>query len=135
MPLPNLIAGGLFSLGEEIIKRVWPDPSQQQEALLELKKLEQQGELAQLAVNFQEAQHESLLVAGWRPFVGWVCGLAFAYTFILQPFMSFFAVLAGADLTNLPELDIGTMIPVLMGMLGLGWLRTQEKKDGVNKNR
>lgn len=135
MPLPNLIAGGLFSLGEEIIKRVWPDPSQQQEALLQLKKLEQQGELAQLAVNLQEAQHESLLVAGWRPFVGWVCGLAFAYTFILQPFMSFFAVLAGADLTNLPELDIGTMIPVLMGMLGLGWLRTQEKKDGVNKNR
>ncbi len=135
MPLQNLMTGGLFSLGEQIIKRVWPDKAEQQKALLELKKLEQQGELAQLAVNLQEAKHESLFVAGWRPFIGWVCGLAFAYTFIAQPIMAFFAIILGADLAGLPELELGTMMPVLMGMLGLGWLRTQEKREGVNKNR
>ena len=135
MALQSILAGGLLSLGEAIVRRVWTDPAEQQQALLALRKLEQDGELAQLAVNLVEARHESLFVAGWRPFVGWVCGLSFGYTFVLQPFMAFIAVAFGADLAPLPQLDIGMMIPVLMGMLGLGWLRTQEKKEGVNKNR
>jgi len=135
MALQTLLTGGLFSLGESIIKRVWPDPLEQQKALVEWKELEQRGELAQLAVNLKEAQHESLFVAGWRPFIGWVCGVAFAYAFVFQPLAAFVAVAAGTDLAGLPALDIGTMVPVLMGMLGLGWLRTQEKREGVNKNR
>ncbi len=133
--IQSLLTGQLFSLGESLIKRVWPDPADQQKALLELQKLEQNGDLAQLAVNMTEAKHESLFVAGWRPCVGWVCALAFAYSFIAQPFLMFLATMIGRDLSNLPQLDLSTMMPVLMGMLGLGWLRTQEKCEGVNKRR
>ena len=135
MALQKLMTGGLFQFGEQIIKRIWPDPAEQEKALLALRDLEQKGDLAQLAVNLREAQHESLFVAGWRPFVGWVCAGAFAYAFVLQPFLIFISTLWGHDLSALPDLNIGTMMPVLMGMLGLGWMRTHEKKTGANKNR
>ena len=100
--------------------------------------MEQDGELAQIAVNMEEARSEHLFVSGWRPAVGWVCVAAFAYTFVLMPFGSFVALVSGMDpliLDALPDLDIGAMLPVLGGMLGLGAMRTYEKKNNANKNR
>ena len=135
MAVQRLLSSGVFNFAEHIIRRVWPDPAEQDKALLQLREMEQEGDLAQLAVNLQEAQHESLFVAGWRPFVGWVCACAFAYAFILQPFLIFLGVFWGRDLSALPSLEVGTMMPVLMGMLGLGWMRSHEKQKGVNKNR
>ena len=89
--------------------------------------------LAQLEVNKAEASHRSVFVAGWRPFVGWVCGVALAYHFILAPLLQFSFALAGMD-QELPEFEFRQLSTVLMGMLGLGGLRTFEKMKGVSRN-
>ena len=89
-------------------------------------------DLAQLEVNKQEASHRSLLVAGWRPFVGWTCGLALFYTYLVQPTATFVLAQTG-HLIQLPPVDLSAMMPVLLGMLGLGGLRSFEKYKGVSK--
>ena len=89
-------------------------------------------DLAQLDINKTEAAHRSLFVAGWRPFIGWSCGVALAYTYIVQPILTFGLAQSGY-LVDLPAVDISQMMPVLMGMLGLGGLRSWEKVKGVSK--
>lgn len=84
----------------------------------------------QIEVNKAEAASASLFKGGWRPFIGWVCGIAFAYHFVVQPILVFVLVAAGLAIPDLPEFDMGTLMPVLMGMLGLGGLRTFEKVQG-----
>ncbi len=75
-------------------------------------------------VNEAEARHRSIFVAGWRPFIGWICGLAFAFHYIALPL-----ILTYTDHTP-PEFDTNSLFTVLMGMLGLGAMRTYEKKQG-----
>ena len=89
-------------------------------------------DLAQLDINKQEAAHRSVFVAGWRPFIGWTCGIALAYNYLLQPILIFVLAQTG-HLMNLPSMDLNEIMPVLMGMLGLGGLRTFEKYKGVSK--
>ena len=93
----------------------------------------QQLAMAQIEVNKAEASSGSVFKGGWRPFIGWVCGLAFAYHFILQPILLFGIAVAGVSFPPLPAFDMSQMMPVLLGMLGLGGLRTYEKKTGVTK--
>ena len=88
--------------------------------------------LAQLEVNKVEAAHKNVFVAGWRPFTGWVCASALAYHFILEPIIVFGLALNNIQLT-LPQFDMGSLLTVLMGMLGLGGLRTFEKTKGITK--
>tara|TARA_R110000803_G_scaffold48216_2_gene100160 strand:+ start:3303 stop:3698 length:396 start_codon:yes stop_codon:yes gene_type:complete len=87
----------------------------------------------QLEVNKAEAASASVFKGGWRPFIGWTCGFAFAYHFVVQPFMLFAVAMFGLDIPPLPVFDMSTLMTVLMGMLGLGGLRTYEKKTGVSK--
>jgi hypothetical protein len=89
--------------------------------------------LAQIEVNKAEASSGSLFKGGWRPFIGWVCGGAFAYHFVLQPVIVFAVLTAGVDLPPLPEFDMASLMTVMMGMLGLGGLRTYEKQKGIAK--
>jgi hypothetical protein len=89
--------------------------------------------LAQIEVNKAEAASGSLFKGGWRPFIGWVCGGAFAYHFVLQPVIVFAVLTAGVDLPPLPEFDMASLMTVMMGMLGLGGLRTYEKQKGISK--
>ena len=89
--------------------------------------------LSQIEVNKAEAASGSVFKGGWRPFIGWVCGVAFAYHFILQPIILFAVLTAGIQLPPLPQFDMSQMMPVLLGMLGLGGLRTYEKKSGITK--
>lgn len=93
----------------------------------------QQIAMAQIEVNKAEAQSSSVFKGGWRPFIGWVCGFAFAYHFIIQPVLIFGVGVAGIQLPALPEFDMSQMMPVLLGMLGLGGLRTFEKQKGITK--
>src|SRR6056300_361662 len=86
----------------------------------------------QLEVNKVEAAHNSLFVAGWRPFIGWTCGLGMFGNFITIPFSNFILALLEYDIV-IPLVPLETMMPVLMGMLGLGAMRTYEKKAGVSK--
>jgi hypothetical protein len=86
----------------------------------------------QLEINKTEAASRNIFVAGWRPFIGWVCGVAMAYNYVAQPMLIF--GLAQADyLVALPAIDLSEMMPVLLGMLGLGGLRSFEKFKGLSK--
>lgn len=87
----------------------------------------------QLEINLAEAKSGSVFKGGWRPFIGWVCGFAFAYHFILQPLIVFGVSVAGVEIPALPEFDMGSLMTVMMGMLGLGGLRTFEKQKGLTK--
>jgi len=89
-------------------------------------------DLAQLDINKTEAAHRSVFVSGWRPFIGWSCGAAMALNFIVFPLASFVLAQTG-HLVKLPTLDMSEMMPVLMGLLGLGGLRTVEKIKQVSK--
>lgn len=89
--------------------------------------------MAQVSVNREEAKHRSIWVSGWRPFIGWVCGVALAYHFVLMPLILFGVTVSGVEIPALPEFDMGSLMTVLMGMLGLGGLRTFEKTKGLTK--
>tara|TARA_R110000772_G_scaffold105680_2_gene207482 strand:- start:279 stop:680 length:402 start_codon:yes stop_codon:yes gene_type:complete len=93
----------------------------------------QEAMLAQVEVNKAEAESGSVFKGGWRPFIGWVCGAAFAYHFVLQPFIVFGVTVAGVQVPELPTFDMGSLMTVMMGMLGLGGLRSYEKKQGLTK--
>ena len=86
----------------------------------------------QLEVNKAEAQHKSLFVSGWRPAVGWCCVFGMMGNFMVIPFTNFVLALLNIDVV-VPLIDTATMMPVLMGMLGLGAMRTYEKRTGVSK--
>ena len=120
----------LFEVGSKVLDRILPDPTQQAAAKLELLKLQQNGELAQITgqmdINKVEAASSSLFVSGWRPSIGWVCGAGFAVQFVIGPLAEWGAALAGHPV-KFPQMDTGTMMPLLLGMLGLGGLRTAEK--------
>ena len=79
------------------------------------------------------AQHRSIFVAGWRPFVGWTCGIALAWHFVLAPLTMFVCAYIGVTIPELPTFDVSSLLTVLMGMLGLGGLRTFEKTKGIAK--
>lgn len=134
-----------LNIGESVIKRIWPDPAQQADALHKLKELEQKGDLAwldadvklmsgQMEINKMEAMHGGKFKGGWRPAVGWICAFAMAYKFILFPFIvsmvQITAHFTGAELfplENLPVLEWAELSVVLLGMLGIGGMRTIEK--------
>jgi hypothetical protein len=88
----------------------------------------------QLEVNKVEAAHKNMFVAGWRPAVGWVCVAGMAGNFILIPFANFALALSSSDIV-IPLIALSEMMPVLMGMLGLGAMRTVEKTKGVQRER
>ena len=97
-----------------------------------LARVAQQPALVQAEINKIEAAHRSVFVSGWRPFIGWSCGVALAWSYVVTPILHFGLAQAGL-LVDLPAMDMSEMMPVLMGMLGLGGLRTFEKFKGVTK--
>lgn len=96
--------------------------------------------LAQMEVNKQEAKNGQLFVSGWRPSVGWTCAAALAWTFVLSPVLQSIVYYIGQfsdidiDMSGLPVFDLATLMPVLLGMLGLGGLRTYEKVNSVARS-
>ena len=119
-----------------VIDRLLPDKTQAAQAKADLLEMQVKGELdnaiAQLQVDAAEAQNKSLFVAGWRPFVGWACGIAFVYSFMLQPLIITILVACKVnfDASKLPALNLGQMITVLLGMLGMGAMRSVDKANG-----
>ena len=123
----------ILNVANTVLDRILPDKTQAAAAKASLLEATVKGELdnavAQLQVDAAEAQSKSVFVAGWRPWIGWVCGFAFAYTYVVQPFFSFFAALAKHPV-NLPPVNLDGMMPVLLGMLGLGAMRSWDKANG-----
>jgi hypothetical protein len=118
----------------KLLDKVIPDADTKQRIAHEIATLAetQAHEIAkaQIEVNRTEAGNKNLFVAGWRPAVGWVCCLGMASNFLVIPLANFALALSGSPVV-VPLIDLSTMLPVLMGMLGLGGLRTYEKTKGV----
>ena len=123
--LDDAIAAGL-----KVLDKFIPDPEAKAKAEGELRDALLGWDNHQTDVNRAEAQSTSLFVAGWRPFIGWTCGAAFAYHYVVQPLLVFLAALDGMPLA-LPNFSMDSLMTILLGMLGLGGLRTYEKFKGV----
>ena len=141
-----LLLSGLFDLGKGLIDRLWPDPAQKAAAALELARMQQNGELAQLAaetdlaklqvqVNLEEAKSANWFVAGWRPFIGWTCGCGLAYVSIIEPLARFAAQVWFHYTGSFPIIDTTITMQVLLGMLGLAAARTVEKVKNAEGRR
>lgn len=116
-----------LDLAGNVINKIWPDKTEQEKAELALIVATVQG---QMAVNQTEAAHPSVFVSGWRPYIGWVCGMAFAWNWIGLPVTKVALSLNGTDMTLEPA-SMAEMMPVLLGMLGLAGMRTYERVEGV----
>jgi hypothetical protein len=133
--------GSLADLVGKVIDRVIPDPKAKGEALQKLAELQQTGELAKLAadtdlakgqmkINEIEAASPSVFVSGWRPAIGWTCGAALAMQFIVGPLLLWGSHLVGHPV-GIPEMNMAELMPIILGMLGLGTLRTVERMNNV----
>ena len=120
-----------------LLDKFIPDATERQKLAHEIATMAQknahENAMAQIEVNKTEAASNSIFKGGWRPFIGWVCGVAFAYHFVLQPFLIFVLTTLGQPVPYLPEFDMASLMTVLGGLLGLGGLRTFEKYKGVTK--
>lgn len=88
--------------------------------------------LLQGEITLQEAKHRSVFVAGWRPAIGWVCATGLCYHFLVLPFAGLISAFWRPDVV-LPTLDVSELMTLVLSLLGLGGLRTFEKKTGVSK--
>ena len=133
--------GPIAGLVGDVLKRVLPPEKMSEgeraklesDMTLELTKMDWSGTMAQIQVNLEEAKSEKWWKAGWRPFIGWVCGVALAYRFVLQPMLIFVVAVIKWQLPPLPTLETGELMTLVLGMLGLGGLRSWDKKNGTSK--
>jgi hypothetical protein len=127
------IAESITGVAGKVLDKFVQDKDLKAKLDQEMKMAFHEANLAQIELNKEEAKSSSLFVSGWRPFVGWTCGVALAYHFILEPFIKFIVVINGVDV-ELPTFDFSQLSSILMGMLGLGGLRTYEKMKKVERN-
>lgn len=135
-----VIASLLPILGS-VLDKVIPNAAERERAKAEiaLKLMQNETELVklfaaqdqgQIEINKEEAKSSSLFVSGWRPFIGWTCGVGCAWAFILKPILDWAVTIAGSTVT-LPQLQTGELMSLMLGLLGMGTLRTYEKFKGV----
>ena len=131
--MTSFIGGSIGDAFQKIMSVFKVDPTVALQSRTDIEKiqLELQGKLVdqvtqQIAVNQAEAANRSVFVAGWRPAIGWICGLALFTDFIVGPIGTWIAALLKHP-TPFPQLDLGSLLPLLLGMLGLGAMRTAEK--------
>lgn len=118
MPKLNVITGIIDKVVDNV-DRFTLDKEEKANLIAEINK-------AQLEVNKVEAGSTNLFVSGWRPFVGWTCGIALCYHFVLQPFLVFLLYSFGYQI-DLPVFNMETLTTILLGLLGLGGMRSLEK--------
>lgn len=137
-----LLAGGIFDLLSNVLDKVFPDPVEAARAKVELIKMQQDGRLAELAdetsrlnaqvgVNQVEAASPDKWTSGWRPAFGWIGALVILSQFILRPFAPWIMEVFGFHVPPIPSIDMEALWPLILGILGLSWNRSQDKKNGV----
>jgi hypothetical protein len=126
MALDPITAG--IDLVREVVSRVWPDATEtdKQKAVMALAELQ-----AQTDINKIEAANQNIWVSGARPFILWICGVAFAYSALLEPLMRFISVVCFGYHGQFPVIDTNLTMQVLLGMLGLGAMRSYDKTKGA----
>ena len=131
---PMSIAETLTGVAGKVLDKFVQDKDLKAKLDHELNMAFHEANLAQTEINKVEAASQSMFVAGWRPFVGWTCGVALMYHFLLLPLLHFILKATGNEV-ELPEFDFSHLSTILMGMLGLGSLRTYEKLRGVSREK
>jgi hypothetical protein len=126
----------IVEIGAKLLDKIIPDKDAREKAQFELMKAAQdqdfQRSMGQMTTNTEEAKHASLFVAGWRPFIGWVCGFGLTYNFLIYPVLLWIISINGSTIKP-PPLFSENLMELVLGMLGLGALRTYEKWKGVTK--
>jgi len=125
------ILSSLIGPATSLLDKVIEDKDEKNRIAFELSTLAerhaQEALKGQLEINKIEAAHKSLFVAGWRPAIGWICALGLLYNTIIANIISIWV--------NVPEVDTTLLVPVMMGMLGIGAMRTVEKVKGVSREK
>lgn len=127
---------GLFSGMGQMAKDIrtaltGKDPAKEADAMQKLLELEFTAQKAQTDINLAEAQNPNMFVSGWRPAVGWICVTALSVNYVIYPLASWIAQMFNANLPAHPKFNSEELMALLSGLLGLGGLRTYEKKQGV----
>ena len=139
---PTGAISAVSSLVETVVERIWADPADRDKARIALRQLEETGELSRLTieagllqgqidVNKIEASSDSFFKSGWRPFVGWMCGLGVGWAFVGEPVASFAAASLGYS-GAFPDLRIADLVGLLVGLLGMAGIRSVDKANGVS---
>lgn len=144
-PIGNILAPLIMPVIDKIASFI-PNPAERQKAQLEAQAAIMaqqskivdalvQSDLAQIEVNKTEAASSSMFVAGWRPYVGWVCGFALSWQYVICPILSWGVVVLSSymqvNVPAFPKLDLSELLPILFALLGMGGLRTLEKIRSV----
>jgi len=130
--LDKLLGGGGIKAIGNIVDEVFTSEDERNQAKISIQKIEARLKEKQMDINAVEAGHRSIFIAGWRPALGWISALSVGYVYLFQPFIVMGLKIAGSDV-ELPTLDLSQLMPLILGMLGLGGLRTIEKAKGVAK--
>ena len=131
-----------FDMGKIAIEKIWPDANKRAEEMRKLEELRQKGNLAdltahvqlmiaQINVNLEQAKSKDWKIAGARPFIIWVCGFGLAFQYIMHPLFIWVWAFTSMEGVPPPPLDMSVMMPLLLGLLGLGSMRSFDKKNGV----
>lgn len=135
LPIVDAVSGFMSGVVKPVLDKFVPDAQQRIEAEQFAARQLQDLTVAQIDVNKEEAKSPSMFVAGWRPFIGWVCGASLAYAAIVHYALAWvldvISIFTGQSLPPLPKPDLGITLEILAGMLGLGGLRTYEKLNNV----
>jgi len=116
-----------------VFDKLFTSDEEKAQAKAVFEKIAQQPHSLQAGINKIGAQHRSIFVAGWRPFIGWVCGSALAYSFILRDLIAWGMSINNPDIQPPPELAMEHLVSILLALLGLGGMRTFEKLKGRAK--
>ena len=132
MVLGKLFSGGTVKAVAGVIDELHTSEEEKQQLKLRFAEVESKLKEKQLDINKVEASHRSIFVSGWRPFLGWVSGLSIGYVYLFQPLLDMILQMFGVEV-DWVVLDLGQLMPLILGMLGLGGLRSFEKAKGLTK--
>ena len=132
MVLGKLFSGGTVKAVAGVIDELHTSEEEKEQLKLRFAEVESKLKEKQLDINKVEAGHRSIFVSGWRPFLGWVSGLSIGYVYLFQPLLDMILQMFGVEV-DLVVLDLGQLMPLILGMLGLGGLRSFEKAKGLTK--
>ena len=130
--LGKLFGGDTIKAVGNVIDDMHFSGEEKEKLKLQMKEIDAKLKEKQLDINKAEASHRSVFVSGWRPFLGWVSGLSIGYVYLFQPILDMILQMFQVQV-NWVQLDLGQLMPLVLGMLGLGGLRSFEKAKGLTK--
>ena len=133
-------AGGAIQAVTKVIDEIHTSDEERLNARNTIMKIEAELKKRQMDINLADAQSKAGGVSGmiqriWRPLIGFSCALAIFWEYVLKQFLMFFLATFKVETMPLPELDMGTLMPLVMALLGMGALRTYEKQKGINVDK